>query len=116
MNDFELKQKLAAAPVPERPEEYWQDFPGRVRRQLPRQPGAAAPERTWLFRPAWAGGVALALALVFAGVHYRPLPKAAAAINQHEKQLYAQLERLDAGLHRLMLNTDGVGYLLAEAE
>jgi len=27
-----------------------------------------------------------------------------------------KLERLDAGLHRLMLNTDGVGYLLAEAE
>jgi hypothetical protein len=26
-----------------------------------------------------------------------------------------QLARLDAGLHVLMLNTDGMGYLLAEA-
>ena len=37
MNDSELQQKLKALPVPERTEEYWNDFPEHVSRQL-RQP------------------------------------------------------------------------------
>ncbi len=41
MNDRELDRWLKSAPVPERPVDYWEDFPRRVRAALPRGPGRA---------------------------------------------------------------------------
>jgi hypothetical protein len=37
------------------------------------------------------------------------------AIAKQQQHFHAHLARLNAGLHVLMLNTDGMGYLLAEA-
>ena len=37
------------------------------------------------------------------------------AITKQERHFHMQLARLDTGLHKLMLNTDGMGYLLTEA-
>ena len=36
MNDFDLEAKLKRVLVPERSEEYWSDFPSRIRVQLRR--------------------------------------------------------------------------------
>ena len=115
MNDFDLEAKLKRVPVPERPEEYWNDFPSRLRVQLRRQPFAVERHRTWRTPLVWGGNFALTAALVLVCLQYHPVEAAAAAITQHEKYFHGQLARLDTGLHRLILNTDGMGYLLADA-
>ena len=115
MNDFELESKLKSVRVPERPDEYWNDFPARVRVQLRRERREFAPQSAWRPRLAWAGGFALAVALVFVCVQFHPLQTASLAITKQQRQFHAQLARLDTGLHVLMLNTHGMGYLLTEA-
>jgi len=115
MNDFELESKLKSVRVPERTEAYWEDFPSRVSVQLPRERRGFAPQRAWGLRLARAGGFALAVALVFACVEFHPLRAVSLAITKQQRQIHAQLARLDTGLHKLMLNTDGMGYLLTEA-
>ena len=54
------------------------------------------------------------VALVFVGIQFHPLQTVSLAVTKQQRQFHAQLARLDAGLHRLMLNTDGMGYLLTE--
>jgi len=115
MNDFELESKLKSVRVPERPEAYWEDFPSRVRVQLPRERREFAPQRARGLRLAWAGGFAMAAALVIFCAEYHPFQTMSLAITKQQRQFHAQLARLDAGLHMLMLNTDGMGYLLTEA-
>ena len=114
MNDFELESKLKSVPLPERPDEYWSDFPSRVRVQLPRERREFAPRSVWRPRLAWAGGFALAVALVVVCIQFHPLQAVSLAITKQQHQFHAQLARLDTGLHKLMLNTDGMGYLLNE--
>ena len=114
MNDFELESKLKSVRVPERPEEYWNDFPSRVRVQLPHERREFAPQSAWRPRLAWAGGFALAVALVLVCIQYHPFQAISLAITKQQHQFHAQLARLDTGLHKLMLNTDGMGYLLNE--
>jgi len=115
MNDFELESKLKSVRVPERAKEYWNDFPSSVRMQLPRERREFTPQNAGRPHLAWAGGLALAVALVLACVQFHPLQTASLAITKQQRQFHAQLARLDTGLHKLMLNTDGMGYLLTEA-
>ena len=114
MNGFDLESKLKCLRVPERTEEYWQDFPAQVRRQLHR-PRPELPMRP-ILRPqfAWAGGLSLALALTIVGIQLQPLQAMSLAIAKQEQQLRLHLARLDAGLHLLMFNPHGMGYLLTE--
>jgi len=113
MNDFDLESKLKSLRVPARTEEYWNDFPSQVRVQL-RQARPELSERSFGgLRFAFAGGFALALILVC--IEFHPLQTVSLAIAKQERHLHTQLARLDTGLHKLMLNTDGMGYLLAEA-
>lgn len=115
MNDFDLEAKLKNVRVPERAEDYWNHFPAQVRANLRRAAIKPVAENLWLPRLAWSGGFALAVALVFVCVQFHPLQTASAAINKQERHFHAQLAQLDAGLHTLMLNPHGMGYLLAEA-
>ena len=118
MNDSDLAAKLRSVPVPERSEEYWSEFPDRVRRQLPRvsASSAAAPRRNWRGPLVWSGDFALVAALVFVCLQYHPVQAAATVFIRQDRCFQAQLARLDAGLHRLVLDTDGMGYLLTETE
>lgn len=115
MNDFDLESKLKSVRVPERPEDYWEDFPSRIRVQLRRERREFAPQSAWRPRLAWAGGLALAVAFVFVCVEFHPLQTMSQAIAKQERHFKMQLARLDTGLHKLVLNTDGMGSLLAEA-
>ncbi len=115
MNDFDLETKLKSARVPEHTDEYWNDFPSRIRVQLRRERREFTPQSVWHPRLAWAGGLALTMALVCVCLEFHPVQATAAAIASHEQHFRAHLARLDAGLHALVLNTDGMGYLLAEA-
>ena len=115
MNDSDLDSKLKGVPLPEWAEDYWNHFPAQVRLNLRRAAIKPVAENFWLPRLTWSGGFALAVALVFVCIQFHPLQTASAAVNKRERQFHAQLAQLDAGLHTLMLNTDGMGYLLAEA-
>ncbi|MDR3458708.1 MAG: hypothetical protein P4N60_14760 [Verrucomicrobiae bacterium] len=115
MNDSELKARLQNTPVPERSEEYWDDFPARVRVQLHRERRESAPRTAWRPRLSWAGGFALAAVLAFVCIQFQPLQRASAAITQHERQLHAQAAQMKSNLQLLMFNPHGMGYLLAEA-
>jgi hypothetical protein len=116
MNDRELIERLKEARVPDRPEEYWEAFPWRVRMNL--VPPPPTPSR-WRLAPAnlgrrWAAELVLAVAMVFVGVHFGVWREASAAMAKHERVFHSQMARLHTGLQRLILNTDGMGYLLAE--
>src|ERR1035441_2235736 len=76
MNDFDLESKLKSVPVPERTDEYWYDFPSRVRVQLRRERDQSVPVRAWRPQLAWAGGLALGVAL---GGVWCPCARACAA-------------------------------------
>ena len=115
MNNFELDAKLKSVSVPERSETYWEDFPAQVRFQLNRSRATFAPRSPWRPRLAWAGGLALAVALMYVGERFRPLQAASSAITKHEQLFRSQLTRLENGLHVLMFNPHGMNYLLAEA-
>ena len=114
MNSSDLESKLKSVPVPERSEEYWNDFPSRIRVQLRREQSMRPPRIVWRPRLAWAGGLALAVALMWVGERFHPLQTASAAITKQQRQLHTQLVQLETGLQQLMLNTHGMGYLLAE--
>lgn len=107
MNDSELESRLRSVPVPERSEEYWQDFPVQLRlksyRRQP-QPESASP---WLPRLAWAGGLALALALVFVSIQFHVLPKTSAAFTRHERLLRMQMGQIESGMQWLIFNPHG---------
>ena len=115
MNDFELESKLKSVRVPERPDEYWEDFPSRIRVQLHRERREFAEPSAWRPRLAWAGGLALAVALVFVCIEFHPLQTMTLAVAKQERHFQMQLARLDTELHKLMLNTDGMGSLVAQA-
>jgi hypothetical protein len=114
MNDSDLESKLKSVPVPERPEEYWNDFPSRVGMQLRRPQAEFRPSRAPRLRliPGWSFAVAAILFLLC--LQYRPVRAASAALTRYERGFHAKLVRLDTGLNRLMLNTDGMGYLLTD--
>jgi hypothetical protein len=113
MNDFDLESKLKSLRVPERTEEYWNDFPAEVRLKLNRSSSELPPRSAGGWQLVWAGGMALVLVLVC--LEFHPLQTVSLAIAKQERHFHMQLARLDTGLHKLMLNTDGMGYLLTEA-
>lgn len=114
MNDFDLESRLRSFQAPERSDEYWNDFPSRIRVQL----REATPdfERRPLWRPRLAWGLAVAMVIAFVCVEYHPLRTASLALAKKERHIHVQLARLDASLHVLVLNTDGMGYLLKEPD
>jgi len=110
MNDSELEQKLKAVRVPHWAEGYWEDFPSRVRAQLP----AAVMERprnAFLPRWAWAGGLAMACA-VFALVIW---PSFQIAMKD-ERAFHRELAALPQHLHVLMSDEHGMHYLIADQQ
>ena len=114
MNDFELQAKLKGIPVPERPEEYWQDFPARVARQL-RRPAAPAPAPgsaiSHFLGQLAVGAACLCLCLA---VLNQPLRNASAAMRQKEVALRHELNMFPKHLQILMADEHGMHYLVAD--
>jgi hypothetical protein len=114
MNDFELQSRLKGVPVPERPDEYWQDFPARVTRQLRRPATSEAPEAAGFFNFAWqlvAGAACLCLCLA---VLNQPLRAASSAMLQQEIALRHELNMFPKHLRILMADEHGMHYLVAD--
>jgi len=93
MNDFELESKLKAIKVPAREEEYWGDFPRRVRSQLG-PPVFVEPPRARLM-PQWAWNSGLALTCVCLSLLLWPVFHAALLDEQTLQRDAARLSAID---------------------
>ena len=58
MNHFDLEKHLRTASVPERPSEYWEEFPGRVLERLRTRPAIQTARSSWVPTLAWSFGMA----------------------------------------------------------
>jgi len=116
MNDFELESKLKTVPVLERPENYWEDFPARVRVQLHRIAPQADLAEYGLPQFAWRLGASFACLAVGLLVLGRPLQAASNAIFKNERTIRQQLAELPHHLRVLMADEHGLHYLVAEKQ
>jgi hypothetical protein len=116
MNDFDLEARLKNVPLPQRPDEYWEDFPSRVRRQLNRTaPGLEAHENR-LSQFSWKMGMGFACLIIGLFVLNQPLKAATCAIVKNERIIRQQLTQLPCHLRVLMADEHGLHYLIAEKE
>jgi hypothetical protein len=116
MNDFDLVSKLKGVPVPERTEEYWNNFPTQVRLNLRRASMRPAAETLRLPRLAWAGGFALVLFFGIWCAQFHPLKATSVAISKNEKHIRMELAQFHAKLQVLMRDEHGMHYLIADKE
>jgi hypothetical protein len=116
MNDFDLNAKLKSVPLPERSEEYWEDFPAQVRFQLRRAAPPQEIRESWLPQLAWKAGVGLACLVVGLLVLSQPLKAASCALFQKERVVRQQLAAIPSHLQVLMADEHGLHYLVAEKE
>jgi hypothetical protein len=116
MNDFDLEAKLKGVPLPERPEDYWENFPAQVRFQLHRAAPEPAVRESWLPQFVWKMSVGLAcLAIGLLAVN-QPLRTASRAIFKNEQMIRQQLAQLPNHLRTFMADEHGLHYLIAEKE
>lgn len=113
MNNSGLDAKLKAVPLPERAEEYWENFPVQLRWQLRR---AAPPAENWLPQFAWKFGAGFACFAVALLVFSQPLSAASAAIAKKEKFVRQQLVAIPRHLQVFMADEHGLHHLIAEKE
>ena len=110
MNDFELESKLKSVRVPERLENYWENFPSQVRVNLRRAPVEFTPRKNHSPRLAWACGFAfgcLFLCMTLAPVHFAL---------KNEKTIRRELAQLPQHLRVLMADEHGLHYLIADQQ
>jgi hypothetical protein len=111
MNDFELESKLKSVPVPERADEYWENFPVQVRANLRRVPTEFATRNLLLPQFAWRGGFALACVL-FTLVLWPSFN----VLLKNERMFRRELAELPKHLRVFMADEHGLHYLVAEKE
>ncbi|HXB61140.1 MAG TPA: hypothetical protein VNU95_16325 [Candidatus Acidoferrales bacterium] len=109
MSDFELESKLKSVRVPEKTDEYWEDFPGRVRSQL-RRPAIVERTRThWMPQWAWSSGLAAACVVLCLS-----LWPAFQTVVKDERTIQQDAARFPHQLHLLMADEHGMQYLVSE--
>ncbi|HEY5233394.1 MAG TPA: hypothetical protein VIK35_07675 [Verrucomicrobiae bacterium] len=116
MNDFELQSKLKTVPLPERTEEYWEDFPARVRVELRRTAPREDLTEHGLPQFAWRLGASFACLVIGLFVLGQPLKAASNTIFKNERTIRCQLAELPHHLRVLMADEHGLHYLVAEKQ
>jgi hypothetical protein len=117
MNDFELDRSLKAARVPERPEEYWEDFPRRVSVRLRTAPVRRRVEPRWQPRLAWGAGAAFACLVIGFAIgqwHGRPRPTDPYAALQSEKMLREVLTFFPNRVRAIVQDERGLHLVLSD--
>jgi len=116
MNNFDLETTLKSVPLPERTEDYWENFPAGMRSHLRR----TAPKRTVgesrLPQFAWRMGAGLACLIMGLLVLGQPLKAASSAIFNKERIIRQQLAKWPKHLRTFMADEHGLHYLIAEKE
>jgi hypothetical protein len=116
MKDNDLNARLKSVPLPPRSEEYWDNFPSQVRRQLHRCAPELVTGENWLPRFAWKMGLGFACLVVGGLVLNQPLKAATWTIFKNERILRQQLAQLPNHLRIFMADEHGLHYLIAEKE
>jgi hypothetical protein len=116
MNDFDLESKLKSVPLPERPEDYWVNFPSQVRLQLRRATSGEEVRENWLPHFAWKMSVGFSCLVLGLFVLGQPLKAASHAIFKNEAVIRQQLAELPHHLRIFMADEHGLHYLVAEKE
>jgi hypothetical protein len=116
LNDFDLESKLKSVPLPERSEEYWENFPAQVRWQLRRTAPEKEVRKNRLPRFAWKMSVGFACLVLGLFVLDQPLKAASCVIFKNERIIRQQLAQLPNQLRIFMADEHGLHYLIAEKE
>ncbi|HTV40770.1 MAG TPA: hypothetical protein VMF08_09355 [Candidatus Sulfotelmatobacter sp.] len=111
MNDRELKARLNVVRVPERSDEYWNDFPAQVRLRLSRLAAMERPRTSRAPQWGWNGGLAFACAISV--VLFVPLLNTAL---KSERTLQQDAEKFPRDVQALMTGDHGMQYLVADGE
>lgn len=118
MNDSELNEILRAAKVPERPLDFWSEFPGRVSARLKRTEHAPARPRAAAFpKFAWAlAGVGACLLVGFYVGHWRGRTEAMAeqGLLQNEKIIREMLTLFPNRVRAIVQNEHGLNLVLSD--
>jgi hypothetical protein len=120
MNDSELNRILKTAKVPERPEEFWTQFPRRVTARLHWKP-AATPTRTaqWFPRLVWTlTGTAACLLMGFLIGHWRGHTDAVAenGFLQNEKVIGEMLAMFPNRVRAVVQDEHGLNLVLSDKD
>ncbi|MGD1088414.1 MAG: hypothetical protein ABR955_06775 [Verrucomicrobiota bacterium] len=116
MNDFELESKLKSVPLPERSEDYWENFPSRVRLQMRRTTSQQEVREYRLPQFAWKMSIGFACLIAGLSVLDQPLKAASGAIFSKERIIRQQLAELPGHLRVFMQDEHGMHYLVAGQE
>ncbi len=108
MNDSELESRLKAIPLPTRSDEYWEQFPPRVRSQLP-WVLVARPRTSFACRLTWSSAAALAC-LIFALALWPTVE----VMVKDARMFRRELVQLPGHLRVLMADEHGLRYLIAD--
>ena len=119
MNNSELDRTLKAAKAPERPEEYWKQFPQRVTARLHWKRTAESVEAPrWFPRLAW--GLATAAACLLAGFllgHWRGQTEAASnGLLQNGKVIREMLTMFPNRVRAIVQDERGLSLVLSEKD
>jgi hypothetical protein len=116
MNNSDLDAKLKSIPLPERADEYWENFPSKFRFQIRRSaPEPALRENLWP-QFAWkmsTGFACLCIGLIALG---QPLKAASSTLFKNERFIQQQLAQLPNHLRVFMADEHGLHYLVTEKE
>lgn len=117
MKRFDLDSELKGANIPERPTEYWENFPRRVAMELrTREPQADLPG-AWLHVMAWGGGVAFACMALCLSLGFSAAPKVISCAMLHNRQeIRTTLTQFSGRVRTLMQNEHGMQWLLADQQ
>lgn len=115
MNDFDLDSKLKSVPLPERSQDYWDNFPAQVRWQLRRT--APQPEacESW---PRFAWGMGIGLACLVTGLFMlgQPWKAASSAVFKKETAIRQQIAAMPNHFRAFIADENGLHFLIAEKE
>jgi hypothetical protein len=119
MKDSELNRLLKQAKVPERPPEFWAQFPRRVTARLHWKPAATSTESVrWFPRLAWALGLAACVLAAFFIGHWRGHNDAIAQndLLQNEKVIKEMLATFPNRVRGVVQDEHGLNVVLSDKE
>ncbi len=119
MKDSELNRLLKGAKVPERPPEFWAQFPRRVTARLHWKPAASSAKSVhWLPRFAWSLGLAACVLAAFFIGHWRGHNGGLAENNvlQNEKVIQEMLDTFPHRVRGVVQDEHGLNVVLSDKD
>jgi hypothetical protein len=119
MNRSDLDKTLKSAQMPERAPDYWENFPGQVRRNLGRSPAPLRSQPRLFPRIAW--GVAIAAACLVIGLTIghrmgRQEHASADTLLQNEKLLRETMAMFPNRIRAIVQDEKGMSLVLSDGE